>query len=316
MTEKPSGGGGYYAVNTNDGRTTTYFNGALIQSYSQETQSLTTFRPVKPTDPSKLIGPKLKVERAKRHIAELANLAADFATRNAYELTHDIDPQTGENVFRMLVHEPIPRDVSSIAGDAVHNLRTALDYLVCDLVRANGKTPHQNGGFPIEARAKRSKPGTISKIQGVRASAEKLILRIKACEGINAALFRLNILDVFDKHNGIVAVAAATVQLSARVEVPGVFIGPNGTFCIGGGLASLMIDAGTPTQFRKICPLENDVEIHRSPGEFREEIQASIAISFGKTSIIDIEGEPIIETLELVTNIVERIIGMFERRAF
>lgn len=307
--------GGFFAISKNGAETTIYHDQHPVGRYEQrlepEPQRVPRF--LGPLNPALLTGPKLKIERAKRHIEELGSIATALAGRTAYELIHEVDPQTGENVFRMLVKEGIPIEVSAVVGDAIHNLRCALDYLVCDLARANGQAPHQNGGFPIEARAKRLKLGTTSKIKGVSPRAERLILRMKACERVNAPLFALNMLDVFDKHNAITAVAAATIQITAKVGLPDLFIGPEGTICIGGGVEPLMMDAGIPASFKTICPLEDNIEVHRSPPGFNEELRASIAIAFGKAEVIQIEGQPIIETLKQFTYLVERVIGMFER---
>lgn len=236
-------------------------------------------RPRVALNPAIFIGPKLKIERAKGHILDLETAIKAFLNTNPYGLAREVDPQTGENVYRVLVKESVPITLSGIIGDAVHNLRSVLDYLACDLIRANGQSNAEHGGLPIRERSKRLKAGTVSKIKGVSAKAERLILRLKGCNGWNTPMFRLNMLDVFDKHNCIVPVAAATVQITAKVGVPGMFVGPEGTIRLlgpGPGGKPLMTDAGVPAQFRRVFPIENNIEIYRSPMGFNEEVQVAV----------------------------------------
>jgi hypothetical protein len=87
------------------------------------------------TDP--LLGPKLKVQRAMHHLSDLETALKAFFETGLYELVTDTDPKTGDEVFRVRIHKCIPGEVSIIAGDIVHNLRSALDQMICGLVRAN-----------------------------------------------------------------------------------------------------------------------------------------------------------------------------------
>ena len=98
-------------------------------------------------DPSTLCGPKLKVERAKEHIAELEALVRSFNESKPHEFFVEKDDKTGEDVIRVRIHKAVPKRTSIIVGDAVHNLRSALDQLVCDLIVANGKQIRRGSGF-------------------------------------------------------------------------------------------------------------------------------------------------------------------------
>ena len=261
-----------------------------------------------------LKGVKLKIKRAKGHIAEFQALAEAHRDSNPYEIVHELDPQTGENVYRVLVKKKVPDDAPAIIGDAIHNLRSALDYLVGDLARDNNETPHQNYGLPVSKNPERLKPGTIHKLKGVSTRAERLILRLKACDTLHVGLWTLHWLDIIDKHNSIIIVAAATITVNAKVGVPGMFLGPEGHVRLLGpgpdGVPFLM-DAGTPVGFKRVFPLNDSVEIHRSPAGFQEEIEVIIDIALGESEIP--EGQPVLETLNKLVNLVERIVGIFER---
>lgn len=185
-------------------------------------------------DPSILPGPKLKIKRAKQHIAELETALMAFHERRPYELVHEIDPKTGENVYRVHIKEALPCELPTILGDIVHNLRAALDHLVCDLIRANRKQPKRGSGFPISGTRKHLESNAIGKIDGVSPKAERFIKRLKPYKGGNTPLWVLHELDALDKHSGIIPVAAAHVAIAARWALPMFFWGTDGSFRIGG----------------------------------------------------------------------------------
>jgi hypothetical protein len=96
-----------------------------------------------------LEGPKLKVERAKEHFQQLEAEIKTFNAGNPYRIVVEEDSQSGDQLYRVKVNKQPPTRWSTIIGDVVHNLRSALDLLVNEAVRANGKTPNRYTGFPI-----------------------------------------------------------------------------------------------------------------------------------------------------------------------
>ena len=266
-----SQGGRFFAVNVSGGKTTTYKDGLPVHTYSNAENKVFHQRTLRASNPNLFIGPKLKIERAKRHIQDFEIAVQAFRDTNPYDLIRETDPQTGENVYRMLVKEGVPISLSGFLGDAVHNLRCALDYLICDLIRANGKQPDGNSGFPIKQRTERFKPGRVAKIDRISAKAERLVFRFKGHKSINDALWIIHWLDVIDKHNAIVPVAAANLRVTAKVGVPGMFLGPDGNIRLlgpGPGGVPMLMDAGVPDKFGLVFPLENNIEIYRSPSGF------------------------------------------------
>jgi|HubBroStandDraft_6_1064221.scaffolds.fasta_scaffold423173_2 hypothetical protein len=71
---------------------------------------------------------RLKVERAKRHIADLSSIVS--ALPDAYVSTVESDPETGAQFVKFTPPnvEKIAVNMALIIGDAVHNLRTAVEY--------------------------------------------------------------------------------------------------------------------------------------------------------------------------------------------
>jgi hypothetical protein len=78
-----------------------------------------------------LMAPRLKVLRAKYHIDEL-----EHDTQRAFlaPWPHALEKAAFNKRWQAQLH------LSLALGDAIHNLRTALDLLACDVVRLNEKS--------------------------------------------------------------------------------------------------------------------------------------------------------------------------------
>ena len=92
---------------------------------------------------------RLKIERAKKHIRD-ADVACNFYATDPYVVVPKRDPKTREVSFYLAHVDDVPVGISAIAGDAIHNLRSALDYLAYQLVAiAAGQTPPNFIYFPV-----------------------------------------------------------------------------------------------------------------------------------------------------------------------
>lgn len=103
--------------------------------------------------PHPLDGARTKLARADEHLDALDNelglVLKPHADRLRFEVRQDGD-------WYVMVTKPIPVSfplrLSAICGDAVQNLRSALDYVVWELVSAAGKEPTRHNAFPIFTR--------------------------------------------------------------------------------------------------------------------------------------------------------------------
>jgi hypothetical protein len=66
-----------------------------------------------------------------------------------YTFVGEFDPESGWHVVRLRIRKDPPLRLSVIVGDAVHNLRSALDHLVWKLVEENGAVPGEWNHFPV-----------------------------------------------------------------------------------------------------------------------------------------------------------------------
>jgi hypothetical protein len=90
-----------------------------------------------------LLGVRLKIERAKHHFDELKAAIHSWHTaeedEHSYIINHDPDRKCVNLALQKV--RANNTDWALIAGDVVHNLRSALDHLVCQLALLNGKPP-------------------------------------------------------------------------------------------------------------------------------------------------------------------------------
>ncbi|MBW8754932.1 MAG: hypothetical protein JF595_12420 [Sphingomonadales bacterium] len=303
---------------TDNPKNAIYIDGKVVHSNTppQPPKKRKVWRPPGNLDPTILPGPKLKIKRAIKHLDDLHAALMAFKESGPHELICDKDEKTGENVYRVHVKKALPCELPTIIGDIVHNLRAALDHLICDLVRAAKKQPRRSTGFPISGTRKHFETGSIGKIEGVSPKARRFIERLKPYKGGNTPLWILHELDALDKHSGIIPVAAASVNIFARWANPVVFMNADRTKLYIGGPGPdgepVWTGFGTPQGAKPVFPLEDNSEVYRSPPSgVPEEVQVRVEVAFGKSEII--QGEPIFETLHQLTVFVDRTLAIVEK---
>jgi hypothetical protein len=149
-----------------------------------------------------------KVERAKKHIFDLDSERAAFLDSNPYVLTGEYYVEHKTTAYFLDQSSPVPDIIRLIAGDAAHNLRSALDYLACALVEANGGTISRSTAFPICESLQKYQAEASGKIKGMRKEACEAIERTKPYCGGNNTLWGIHELDRIDKHRLLVTVAS------------------------------------------------------------------------------------------------------------
>jgi hypothetical protein len=88
----------------------------------------------------------LRLDRAGEHFVELNRLITAYDLSKPYTVSDGIEGKDQEYVYRLkFTSEPDPR-IAVIAGDYLHNVRSALNYLMRGLVSSRAKDSTQ---FPI-----------------------------------------------------------------------------------------------------------------------------------------------------------------------
>jgi len=168
----------------------------------------------------RLIGVRLKMERAKEHIRELDGMISRFAESHPYTISskeHPVPQIRHTTVFVSQVSS-IPREVSVVIGDVVHNLRSALDHLAWQLVEAGGGVPDVNTAFPISKGAKEYQSSVKrGATKGMSPAVQKLIAQSQRHVSGDDTLWHIHELDRLDKHRLLIAVAVALGSFGVNI---------------------------------------------------------------------------------------------------
>lgn len=235
-----------------------------------------------------LYGARLKIERAKKHVRDLDSERSAFLGTAPYVGVPKFNADEDCTVFTLENIPPFPDIVSAILGDAAHNLRTALDYLACELVRDAGVEP-KGVYFPIAESAEKYRSESAGKTKGMPQAAKDIIDKMHPYRGGNDGLWGLHRLDIIDKHRLLPAVAMKVGSWQVNLS-----------------------PQPTEYNFEFPAPLEKGDIIGWIAGnrEMDKRMSVTADIAFGEPEVL--EGRPMIETLNQLTQLVEAIISHFE----
>lgn len=232
-------------------------------------------------------GPKLKIERAERHIRDLQAAIDAFLARDPYPHVVEDDAERGVRWVKMEVRELVPAELGLIAGDAIHNLRSALDIMLCDIAAMHGDAS-RSIRFPFRQDADELETLTDKMVKRLPIEIIALISKLKlykAENGGNKLLRALHDLDIIDKHKLIVTTAAFRGVMHSHPD-------ETATITSYGAL----VGDGVVMQFA----LANVAD---------EQPQITTAITFGDGQ--PFQGEPIVPTLRQLANLVSEIVEAF-----
>lgn len=168
--------------------------------------------------------PKLKYNRACTHYIELQNELLAFWSKNPISVVIEEAPANypkylHAHAITARVKEFLPYSLSSIIGDVVHNLRTALDLMACDLVRINGG--NSSGVYFPFCESEIDLPSMIKKRNFDRASkaAIETLIKVRPYKNGNRVLRAIHDFDIQDKHQTIIPAiyTAETPQFSVMI---------------------------------------------------------------------------------------------------
>lgn len=245
----------------------------------------------------RFVASRLKVARAEEHWEEFVALSSVYIARNPIKLMVEIPPAgfpEKHHAWVIRIKEPLPPKLSAIAGDAVHNLRTALDLLACDLVRSAGGST-KGVYFPFAER-ETDLPEMIRKrnFQRAGAAAVRLVKELKPFPGGNVSLRGLHDLDILDKHKSLVPVLGAATSPTATIR----FYGGEPT-----NLPVLRSAITHDGQIVWLMPAVSNIPLG-------SELPFGLEINFGDDAGV-FSGREILATLRDLTSEVTRIVELF-----
>jgi hypothetical protein len=179
-----------------------------------------------------LDGCRAKLDRADEHFASLYREGIGFLDEGGCDAVLNREANTGCWTVNFAVREP-PLRLGVIVGDIAHNLRSALDHLVWQLVLTNGEEPGGWNQFPIfryeSDFASRAEPSPQKErmLSGISPEAVALIKGLQPFKAeVIPGLLPLSILKALsnvDKHRivhtGFVSVSAIVLALGSGIEV-------------------------------------------------------------------------------------------------
>jgi hypothetical protein len=77
-----------------------------------------------------------KAARAYTHIRAAGSMLLAFQKSTPYRIDREPAGEPGRVAFRLHVHKPVPAELLTTIGDALHNLRSCLDSVAFELARA------------------------------------------------------------------------------------------------------------------------------------------------------------------------------------
>ena len=91
-----------------------------------------------------------KLRRASTHRETLARLVAEFQASKPYTLNPEPAEKPDEVAYRLIIRREAPAEISTVVGDVLHNLRSALDSLAYELaVQSKGAALTKREGGDI-----------------------------------------------------------------------------------------------------------------------------------------------------------------------
>ena len=245
-----------------------------------------------------LVGPRLKIERANRHIEELARMT-DPLSREFYTVAVERracypDDNTPGSYLNYYPLKPIPETLAVIIGDTVHNLRCALDHTASAIIRT--KDPRAEPHFPMfKEREKLEGAKWLAAIEEALPGSRRMFLEnVRPEGGANDHLWRFNDLSNTDKHNLLIPTVTLVAVNGINADVGGRRFQNLGS----GGNAAHPIGIIAWTYAQGQIAMDQN-------------FKAAVQIKFGAGT--PFEDEPVIPTLLQMSDLVSETLNAFER---
>ncbi|EPM1920821.1 hypothetical protein ACUVJI_04625 [Vibrio parahaemolyticus] len=245
---------------------------------------------------SVFISPRLKVERACKHIQELESITFPLS-KELYEIKVEAEfafPRP-DAIGMSLVYrptQPIAETLGLIIGDVISNFRAALDHLASGIVREVDSTKRPY--FPMsDSREELSKNRFLPILDAALPGASELLLGKLRPEGGGDELYWLfHSMDNDSKHNIILPTVSAVNIENINLTSGGMTM----TNCGVGGDATKQI---------------NLLRTGGEPIRIQNTFDVSVELSFPSESIFP--NLPVIRTLQKIGEIVTLTINEFEK---
>lgn len=162
--------------------------------------------------------PRIKIARADKHIEDLASRLAEWTDCGGYTIVEEIEAND-DAVYRLRIVRPLDESWGAIVGDALNNLRSALDTTVWQFVRARHGIASPECKFAILGDSEKQKAFLKGKKETFGKELHDLINEAEAYHrGGNKSLSLLANIDNESKHRGIFPVVVDVSHAEVSFE--------------------------------------------------------------------------------------------------
>ena len=165
----------------------------------------------------------LKLERADQHIADLEHKISIHQATKPHRFSVYVDDQTNRVCAQIIIERPLPSMLALIIGDAVHNLRTALDHMVWEIIGTCANNPKQDRSLQLPSGDTRvSYEAFCRGIQTSSDWATEALIKLEVFPGGKGMpIYNIKLFDNVDKHK------STPIMVLATSHPPFQIIGPN-----------------------------------------------------------------------------------------
>jgi len=179
---------------------------------------------------------KQKIERANHHMADIEGQFAAFIASKPHRFVIERDDNTGTMSMRIELGKQLPGTFALIIGDAIHNLRCALDHVAWELADIGKGAKNRRTKFVISGS---NRVDFEALCEAIETPSQWVKDAIKATEAFPSGkghdLFELNEFDNADKHHVITPILRGTTHPPFTIRTPqGGIIRMEGNVFIGG----------------------------------------------------------------------------------
>jgi hypothetical protein len=256
----------------------------------------------------------VKLDRAKEHLASLSADVRSYLDSKPYAVGVKRATDTRRLIYFVAGIRPTPLRIPAVLGDAIHNLRSALDHLSYQLVWVgSGKKPSSHVYFPIADDRVAYIDQRRRQIKGATSAAIATIDGLAPYKGGSDALWRLHKLNNVDKHRVLLTAGSAfqSVNIGAHMSREmhkHIAASPKAEKLSGMPPLDLFIRPAD-----RMFPLKvgDELFIDGPDAEVNDKLEFRFEVAFGEQGIVF--GEPIIESLASMVQLVEGILSKFEQ---
>ncbi len=156
-----------------------------------------------------LTGVFAKMHRAWHHIQDLDLIFERWIKTQPWSVETECNAEGRPKRLVFRIHSPIPAEAGLVVGDALHNLRSALDHLAGVAATRNGRST-KGVYFPVAPNEASFPSASADKLRKCPDVFRSFVAGLHPYGGGNEAIHTLHHLDILDKHQVLAPICVST----------------------------------------------------------------------------------------------------------